>query len=69
MFTLKGDSLRQFTLISYHRINKKESPMRTTFPVISEALPPDPLPPAGVVAAAADEETAQNPKKENVMGA
>ena len=35
--------------------------MRNTFPVISQAPPPDPLPRAGVAVAAADEETAQNP--------
>ena len=41
--------------------------MRNTFPVISEAPPP--LPPAGVAPVGAGEEVAQNPKKENVMGA
>ena len=35
-----------FSFITQNKQNK--SPMRNTFPVISEAPPPDPLPPAGV---------------------
>ena len=51
-----------FSFITQNKQNK--SPMRNTFPVISEAPPPDPA--TVVVAAADDEEASQNPTKENV---
>lgn len=63
-FSLRASTI-YFSFITQNKQNK--SPMRNTFPVISEAPPPDP---ATVVApVGADAEAAQNPKKGNVMGA